>query len=157
MAEHILETKQIIARPRTETFDFFGDAENLERITPPELSFNIITPRPIVIEKGTLIDYRLKLRGIPINWRTEIAEWNPPFHFVDAALRGPYTQWIHRHTFEELEDGSTEITDVVRYRLPFEPFGDLLHWYVRRELDYIFAYRHKAVDDILNGHEDGEE
>lgn len=150
MAEHILETKQVINRSREETFEFFGDAENLERITPPELNFKILTPRPIILEKGSLIDYKLKLRGFPISWRTEITEWNPPYSFIDSALRGPYNQWIHRHTFEELEDGTTEITDVVKYRLPFEPLGDLMHWYVRKELDYIFGYRYKAVDEILN-------
>ncbi|NNE66432.1 MAG: SRPBCC family protein [Pyrinomonadaceae bacterium] len=150
MAEHILETKQVINRSREETFEFFGDAENLERITPPELNFKILTPRPIILEKGSLIDYKLKLRGFPISWRTEITEWRPPYSFIDSALRGPYNQWIHRHTFEELEDGTTEITDVVKYRLPFEPLGDLMHWYVRKELDYIFGYRYKAVDEILN-------
>jgi ligand-binding SRPBCC domain-containing protein len=150
MTEHILERKQVINLPREQVFDFFADAVNLERITPPELNFHILTPSPIDIKKGCLIDYQLKLHGIPINWRTEIAEWNPPFDFVDSALKSPYKQWIHLHKFAVGENGETIMEDVVRYRLPFEPFGDLMHWYVKRELKYIFDYRKKIVEEILN-------
>ena len=105
MPEHILERKQIIQHPRDEVFEFFANATNLERITPPELNFHIITPQPIDIKKGALIDYTLKLRGIPITWKTEITQWNPPFDFIDSALKSPYKQWIHLHTFEEGENG----------------------------------------------------
>ena len=89
MAEHILERKQIIERPLKEVFNFFADAGNLEKITPPELNFKIITPQPIDIKKGALIDYQLKLRGIPITWKTEITQWNPPHDFGDTALKSP--------------------------------------------------------------------
>jgi ligand-binding SRPBCC domain-containing protein len=150
MAEHILQRKQIIERPREEVFEFFADAGNLERITPPELNFHIVTPQPIDIGKGALIDYRLKLRGIPITWKTEITQWNPPFDFVDTALKSPYKQWIHLHTFEEGERGGTIMQDVVRYRLPLEPLGDLAHWYVKKELNYIFDFRKTAVDKFFN-------
>lgn len=149
MAEHILERKQIIERPRTEVFDFFADAENLERITPPELNFHITTPPPFDIKKGALIDYELKLRGIPIRWRTEITKWNPPFDFVDSALKSPYKQWIHLHTFEEGARGETIMRDRVRYRLPLEPLGDIAHFYVRKELKYIFDYRYKVIEEIF--------
>jgi ligand-binding SRPBCC domain-containing protein len=138
MAEHILERKQIIERPLREVFDFFADAVNLERITPPELNFHITTPQPIDIKKGALIDYELKLRGIPIRWKTEITQWNPPFDFVDTALKSPYKQWIHLHTFEEGDAGETIMKDIVRYRLPLEPLGDIAHFYVKKELKYIF-------------------
>jgi len=96
-----------------------------------------------------LIDYRLKVRGLPIKWRTEISEWNPPFLFVDQTLESPYTQWIHRHIFTEIEADKTLMKDEVKYRLPFEPFGDLAHWFVRRELEYIFDFRQKIVSEIL--------
>ena len=148
MAEHILEREQIIQRPREKVFRFFADAGNLERITPPELNFRIISPQPIDIKKGALIDYQLKLRGIPITWRTEITEWNPPCSFVDSALKSPYKQWIHLHTFEEGEQGETIMRDIVRYRLPFEPLGDLAHFYVKKELKYIFDYRFKVIEEI---------
>ena len=149
MAEHILERKQIIERPRTEVFKFFADAGNLEKITPPELNFHIITAQPIDIKKGALIEYRLKLRGIPIHWKTEIAEWNPPHSFVDTALKSPYKQWIHLHSFEEGERGETIMKDLVRYRLPLEPFGDIAHFFVKKELKYIFDYRRKVVEEIF--------
>jgi ligand-binding SRPBCC domain-containing protein len=150
MAEHILERTQIIRRPRAEVFDFFADAANLERITPPELNFHIITPQPIDVKKGTLIDYRLKLRGIPITWKTEITQWNPPHDFVDTALKSPYKQWIHLHTFEDGAPGETIMKDIVRYRLPLEPLGDIAHFYVRKELAYIFDYRYKVIEEIFD-------
>lgn len=149
MAEHILERTQVIDLPIGETFEFFADARNLERITPPELNFRITTPEPIDLGEGTLIDYRLKLRGVPMTWKTLISDWDPPYSFTDEALKSPYTQWIHNHKFREIEKGRTEIKDRVRYRLPFEPIGDIAHWYVRRELRYIFDYRRRAVEEIL--------
>lgn len=149
MAEYILEREQIIKRPREEVFDFFADAVNLERITPPELNFHITTPQPIDIKKGALIDYELKLRGIPITWKTEITQWNPPFDFVDTALKSPYKQWIHLHTFEEGNAGETIMKDIVRYRLPLEPLGDIAHFYVKKELKYIFDYRYKVIEEIF--------
>ncbi|HXG82735.1 MAG TPA: SRPBCC family protein [Pyrinomonadaceae bacterium] len=149
MAEHILTRKLTLDVPREKVFQFFADAGNLERITPPELNFQILTPQPIDIGKGALIDYRLKLRGLPVTWKTEISEWNPPVSFIDRALKSPYKQWIHRHVFAENANGGTDIEDIVRYRLPFEPLGDLARWFVRRELDYIFDYRQKVVAEIL--------
>ena len=148
MAEHILEREQIINHPREEVFAFFADAGNLERITPPELNFHIITPPPIDIKKGALIDYQLKLRGIPVGWKTEITDWNPPHDFVDTALKSPYKQWIHQHIFEEGANGETIMRDIVRYRLPFEPLGDIAHFYVKKELKYIFDYRYKVIEEI---------
>ena len=150
MGEHVLTRKQSINLRIEKTFEFFADAANLEKITPPELQFNIITPQPIMIEKGTFIDYTLKLRGFPVKWRTEISQWEPPFSFIDRALKSPYSQWIHLHKFESNAEGGTDMVDEVRYRLPFEPFGDLFHWYVKRELDYIFDYRRDTVASLLN-------
>ena len=150
MAEHILERKQIVERPIAEIFEFFANAGNLEKITPPELNFKIISPQTIDIKKGALIDYQLKLRGIPITWKTEITQWNPPFDFVDTALKSPYKQWIHLHTFEEgANSNETIMKDIVRYRLPLEPLGDIAHFYVKKELKYIFDYRYKVIEEIF--------
>ncbi len=149
MAEHILTRSLTLDLPHQKVFDFFADAGNLERITPPELDFKIITEQPFTIKQGSLIDYKLKMRGIPLTWRTLISAWNPPHSFVDKALKSPYKQWIHRHTFTELEASKTLIEDEVKYRLPLEPLGDLAHWFVRRKLNHIFDFRQKAVKDIL--------
>lgn len=149
MSEHTLNRQLTLDLPRETVFDFFADAGNLERITPPELGFRIITPRPIHLHQGSLIDYTLSMRGLPVKWRTEISLWNPPLEFVDQQLKGPYKQWIHRHTFTELGENKTLIEDEVKYRLPLEPFGDLAHFIIRRELDYIFDFRQKAVAEIL--------
>lgn len=150
MAEHLLKRSLILDLPRETVFDFFADAANLELITPPALSFRITTPQPIDIQEGTLIDYKLNLRGLPFSWRTEISVWNPPFEFVDQQLKGPYKQWIHRHTFTELEPNKTLIEDEVRYRLPLEPFGDLVHFFVRGEVEGIFDFRQTKVAEIFS-------
>lgn len=149
MSEHVLKRSLTLDLPRETVFEFFADAGNLERITPPELNFHILTPQPIKIQKGTLIDYKLRLRGLPILWRTEISVWNPPFEFVDQQLKGPYKQWIHHHVFTSLTNEQTQIDDEVRYRLPFESFAEAIHFLIRKELDYIFDFRQKAVTKNL--------
>lgn len=148
MKTYHLDTELWLPRPRAEVFEFFSDAGNLERITPPWLNFEILTPQPIELKAGTLIDYRLRLYGVPIRWRTEIAEWNPPHQFVDQQLRGPYSLWHHTHRFEE-RDGGTLCSDEVRYR----PFGGaLVQWlYVRREVERIFAYRREQLRGLFGG------
>jgi ligand-binding SRPBCC domain-containing protein len=149
MAEHILKREFTIDLPRAEVFEFFSNATNLERITPPELNFHIITPEPIEMREGSLIEYRLKVNGFPVGWKTLISKWDPPNEFVDEQLSGPYKQWIHTHRFIEIEPGRTRIEDEVRYRLPFEPFGDLAHFFVERQLKHIFDNRETAVAAVL--------
>lgn len=154
MAEFILKRELTLDLGRREVFDFFADAGNLELITPPELNFEIATPRPITIAQGTLIDYRLRLYGVPMGWRTEISTWDPPHRFVDRQIKGPYRQWIHTHTFTDLGRSKTLIEDEVRYRLPLEPLGDLAHFLVRLQLDHIFNYRQEIVAKLLMGEPD---
>ncbi|MEO7538608.1 MAG: SRPBCC family protein [Pyrinomonadaceae bacterium] len=147
--EHILRSSLTIGRSRQEVFEFFADAENLERITPSQLKFKIVTPTPFVIAEGTLIDYRLQLRGIPIKWQTKITQWDPPNEFTDEQLIGPYRQWIHHHRFTEIDAGTTLIEDTVRYRLPLEPLGDIALFIVKRELKQIFDFWQKTVAALL--------
>lgn len=148
--ESVLLHRTEIPRPRDEVFDFFSRAENLERLTPANLRFRILTPLPIEMREGALIDYRLRLNGIPLKWRTLISTWDPPNVFVDTQLKGPYRQWIHTHRFTELESGSTLMEDEVRYRLPFGPLGMIALPIVRRQVRGIFEYREKALADALN-------
>lgn len=146
----ILEQEMSVPRPINEVFAFFADAGNLERITPPELRFRILTTPPIEMKAGTLIDYRLRLFGMPVAWRTLISDWSPPDRFVDKQIRGPYREWIHTHTFEETPSG-TLIRDEVLYRLPLGFLGLPAQPLVRLQLHRIFAYRQRMTREILGG------
>jgi ligand-binding SRPBCC domain-containing protein len=146
MKEFTLEVEQFLPRPRTEVFPFFSEARNLETLTPPFLNFEVLTPAPIVMRVGLLIDYRIKLHGIPIRWRTEIVDWDPPHRFVDTQLSGPYKLWHHTHTFEE-KDGGTLCRDVVRY---WPRGGALMNWlFVRADVERIFAYRQEKLRELF--------
>jgi len=141
-------TRQLVAAPLDEVFDFFSDARNLGRLTPPWLSFEVLTPGPIEMSPGALIDYRLRWRGVPIRWRTEIEVWEPTRRFVDRQIRGPYRLWRHEHLFEE-HRGGTMVEDTVEYAA----IGGRLahHLVVNRDVERIFAYRHEALDAIFPG------
>ena len=133
-----VEAEIFLPRPRDEIFAFFQDAYNLELLTPDFLRFEVLTPRPIEMKVGALIEYRLRLHGIPIGWRTEISEWNPPYAFVDEQLKGPYRRWHHTHEFIE-KDGGTLCKDRVLYKV----FGGafIQRFFVKKDVETIFAYR----------------
>ncbi len=152
---HRLHTTTHLPLPRPEVFDFFADAQNLERITPPELDFEITTPTPIDIREGALIEYRLGLFGVHFGWRTEIVTWEPPYRFVDQQLRGPYKRWHHTHSFVEQAgpDGApgTRMDDVVLWELPLSPLGEVAYPAVRLQLERIFGYRQRKIRELLAG------
>ena len=138
-----LSAEQWLPKSLEEVFPFFADAYRLQDLTPPFLDFRVLTPRPVEMSPGTKIDYRLKLHGIPIRWKSEISEWQPPVRFVDRQLKGPYRLWHHLHTFEEC-DGGTLVRDLVDYAVPG---GRLIHWLVvRRDLVKIFEYRRQQLE-----------
>lgn len=150
---HILERSLVVDRPRDDVFRFFASAENLGVITPPELRFEILNESPIDMGVGSRIDYRIRLHGMPMTWRTLIERWEPPQLFEDIQLRGPYRMWRHRHQFDEVGEGeATRMVDTVWYRLPvLGPFNALVHPLVRRQLDRIFDYRAEAVRQAFSG------
>jgi ligand-binding SRPBCC domain-containing protein len=146
---HLLERDQVLPGERNEVFAFFGDAFNLERITPDWLGFRVVTPRPIAMRPGTLIEYRLKLHGLPVCWLTRIEIWEPGRRFVDAQVQGPYRLWRHTHLFEDHPQG-THVRDSVSYEIPLGPLGDLAEWlFVRRDLARIFDHRRRAVAEAM--------
>jgi hypothetical protein len=144
-----LERTLVIPRPRAEVFAFFANAENLERITPPFLHFQILTPPPIRIHAGATIDYQLTLFGIYFHWRTLIETFDPPSAFTDIQLTGPYRRWHHRHNFHEVPNG-TEMHDQVEYEIPFGPLGTLAHTlFIRRTVNRIFDHRNQTILKLL--------
>jgi ligand-binding SRPBCC domain-containing protein len=144
-----LERSLFLPRPRHEVFAFFSDAGNLERITPPFLHFHITTPGLIEMKAGTVIDYNLRLHGIPIRWRTLIETFDPPVSFSDVQLKGPYRSWHHRHEFLEVP-GGTEMRDTVDYDLPFPILAPIVHpLFVRPAIRKIFDYRNSVIAGIF--------
>lgn len=145
----VFTAKQYIPKPVDQVFPFFSSAENLERITPPWLNFWIKKKSTDAIEQGTLIDYELRLYGVPFGWRTRIEAWVPDREFIDTQLKGPYSLWHHTHRFEKLGNG-TLMRDVVRFKVPFGLLGELsAGWFVRRDVSRIFGYRRKIIDEIF--------
>ncbi|MFL6590269.1 MAG: SRPBCC family protein [Chthoniobacterales bacterium] len=127
-----------VPRPRDDVFSFFADVANLDAITPPWLRFQTVTPAPIAMGIGTVIDHKLRVRGMPMRWRSKITVWDPPERFVDEQVRGPYRLWRHEHEFEE-RNGGTLVRDRVQYAVRFD---FLVHeLLVRRDVEKIFAYR----------------
>lgn len=137
-----------LPRSRDEVFPFFAEARNLERLTPPWLRFEVVTPPPIVMAPGARIDYRLRIHGVPIRWQSEISDFTPPLRFVDEQRRGPYRFWHHTHEFEA-RDGGTLVRDRVRYAVP----GGWLIWklVVERDVAAIFGYRERVLREIFAG------
>lgn len=146
MTVHRFSTELWLPRPRTEVFPFFGDARNLQAITPDWLDFEVVTPGTITMRPGAIIEYRLKVRGLRLRWQTEITVWEPPERFVDVQRRGPYRQWIHQHTFAE-QNGGTLCGDQVDYAVPG---GRLVNWlWVRHDVRRIFQFRQRKLQALF--------
>lgn len=142
----VLQSSVILEHSPETLFEFFSNAFNLEEITPPWLNFKLLTAAPIDIRQNCLIDYSIRLRGIPIRWRTQIADWSPPHSFVDRQLKGPYLLWEHLHTFEKVPEG-TLVRDEVRYRVPG---GRLVNWFmVKNDLIRIFEFRRNRMLEVF--------
>jgi ligand-binding SRPBCC domain-containing protein len=147
---HLLERSQRVEVPVEQAFAFYADDRNLEPLTPPWVHFAITSPRPVTMQAGALLEYRLRLHGVPLRWRTRIDIWEPPHRFTDFQEKGPYSLWEHAHLFEPDGSGATIIHDRVRYAIPLGPLGTLAHRvFVRRDLERIFDYRRDAVAERI--------
>ena len=146
---HRLAREQLVEAPLDEVFAIYSHARNLETLTPPWLRFEVLTPEPIEMRRGTKIEYRLRLHGLPLRWDSRIEEWEPGRRFVDRQLRGPYRLWRHVHEFEARRE-RTLVRDTVDYALAVGPLGELAHRaHVRRDLDRIFDFRRDRVARLL--------
>jgi ligand-binding SRPBCC domain-containing protein len=149
MNVHILKRSQVIPVPIKLVFSFFENAENLSKITPPDLGFSILTPMPIQMRSGAVIDYVVHPFGIPIRWTTLIVDYEPPFKFSDVQLKGPYSFWHHVHTFHE-QGNETLMNDEIHYVLPGGRVGDLLgQYFVKRDLNRIFEFRKSVIEKVF--------
>ncbi|HEX9011648.1 MAG TPA: SRPBCC family protein [Holophagaceae bacterium] len=146
MREELFLAVQDLPAPRDQVFAFFSDPANLEALTPSWLAFEVLTPAPLPRGEGAVFDYRIRVRGLPVRWRTLIESFVPCERFVDRQIAGPYALWHHTHRFEDLPDGGTRMTDQVRYRLGWGPLGRLVATlWVRRDIERIFAYRRRVL------------
>ena len=147
MNEFINVQEQTIDKPIHEVFSFLSDARNLPLLIPDWIRFGIVTPGPVVMAPGTLIDYAIRLHGIPFAWQSEITVWEPLRRFVDEQRKGPYRRWIHTHTFEEVHAGQTLVRDVVRYSVPGGTVVNKL--LVAPDLRKIFTHRRRRLQEIF--------
>jgi ligand-binding SRPBCC domain-containing protein len=142
----LLETSLWVPRTPEDLFPFFADAANLNVLTPPWLDFKIVTPLPIDMKQGVLIDYRIGLKGVPMKWRTLISAWEPPVRFIDEQIKGPYSLWRHEHIFVP-DRGGTNCIDRVSYSHWGGPLAEKL--LVRPDLERIFAYRKEKMAELF--------
>lgn len=152
MREELFIGVQDLPVPRGEVFEFFSDPANLEALTPPWLGFEVLTPLPLPRGEGAVFDYRIRVRGLPLRWRTLIESFVPGERFADRQIAGPYALWHHTHRFEDLPGGGTRMTDQVRYRMGWGPLGRvLIALWVRRDIERIFAFRKQVLAERFPG------
>ncbi len=149
MRIHTIERKQLVHRPLDEVFAFFSRPENLGVLTPKEVGFRILTPSPIAMQSGAVIDYTIRVFGIRTRWTTLITDFVPRSRFVDVQLKGPYAYWHHEHRFTETDDG-TLITDVIHYAMPLGFLGSIVQrLFVKPRLNVIFNYRADEIEKLF--------
>lgn len=150
MREELVLVTQDLPRPRPEVFAFFADPANLQRLTPPWLHFEVITPKPLPRGEHAIFEYRLRVRGLSIRWRTLIEAYEDGNRFVDRQIAGPYALWHHTHLFEDLPGGGTRITDRVRYRVGWGLLGLLITaLWIRKDVERVFAYRKRVLEELF--------
>ena len=144
-----LEYRQILQIGLTDAWAFFADPANLPRITPPELNFSVTSPLPARMHPGMVVSYTITPFGPwRLGWVTEISHVAEPYYFVDEQRFGPYRFWHHQHHFQEVP-GGVAMTDIVHYRLRWEPFSRLAAGLVARRLAHIFDFRRQALRELF--------
>lgn len=134
-------------------FEFFNRPENLEQLTPASLKFRMLTPSPVAMHNGAVLDYVIRLMGLPLRWTSVITGYDPPHEFVDVQLRGPYAFWHHRHRFESAAEG-VDVIDEIHYEIGFSLVGRwLLKPIIQRQLSGIFSYRTHMIEGIFGDSE----
>ena len=146
MPDFSIDSSVTLRRPLEEVFEFFSKAENLGLLTPRWLRFKIVSSLPIEMKVGAIIEYRIRLYGVPMKWVSEITEWDPPHLFEDTQIRGPYRKWVHRHTFRETDDGTVAM-DRVLYRVPGGALVNKL--FIAGQVRKIFDYRKAKLKEIF--------
>ena len=142
-----LHREMWVPLPLDTVFGFFSNPANLEKVTPPWVGFRILSKLPVEMKPGALLDYAIRVHGIPLKWRSEITVWEPPYRFADLQLNGPYAVWHHQHRFEA-RHGGTLVTDDVEYAIPFSwmPGAQLVERFlVAPDVEKIFAHRRGAL------------
>jgi uncharacterized protein (TIGR01777 family) len=139
---------QFVNAPLEKIFTFFSDAANLAKLTPPAMRLEMIASSSEAMHRGATMEYALKVKGVRLRWRALIVEWKPNVRFVDVQIRGPYLMWRHTHEFEGRDDGVV-VRDRVDYALPFAPPSDVMLPAVRRDIESIFSFRRRALEEIF--------
>ena len=141
-----LEATQWIQRPLEEVFRFFSQPENLHALTPTRMNVELLTTTPVDMRAGRQLTYRLRVKGLPIRWTSQIVRWDPPHSFRDIQLKGPYRKWDHTHRFER--DGcGTRVIDDVRYSAPGPRWMERA--WIRPDVRKIFQYRHRTLEGVF--------
>jgi ligand-binding SRPBCC domain-containing protein len=149
LKKYVYKHVMIVSKSVENTFEFFSHPENLGKVTPSYLQFTFLTPLPVEMRKGTIIDYRLTIYKFRVHWRTEITLWEPPHRFIDKQIKGPYRLWVHEHTFESVNSG-TRMTDLVEYAVPGGILAPLIHsFFVRKDIEKIFRFRELTFSKIF--------
>ena len=142
-----LRTELWLPQSREDIFQFFADPQNLDRLTPAWLRFKILSPAGIAMRQGTILDYRLRIRGVPVRWQSEISVWDPPNRFVDRQIKGPYSLWVHEHSFAA-HHGGTWVGDKVEYAVPGGAIVE--RFLVAPDIGRIFDFRRKSLEELFN-------
>ena len=133
-------------------WDFFSKPSNLNKLTPEDVQFKIISGKSDDFYEGKIISYKIKpFKLVTLNWITEISQVKEGSYFIDYQISGPYKMWHHEHHFKSNNDGTTEIIDKVKYKVPFYILGRISHKiFIKRKLFNIFNFRQKKINELFN-------